>query len=1017
MISKSVYNYLSLVLLMFSSILNAQQLKVYSTIPGRAASDKYECKVKQVSDASWQNAFVIQSKSLFNPSDPNKLGPDNGFFKELVNWSASYVAFEFDNTTVEVEIAKKDGNPITKAVVRPAGEASVRISGGKAYVTFTKKANVNVDIDGQMEDRYTGDGYTDAGGAAVHTMAIFANPIFSPPVASPSLKVRTVLPSEDIRTINRADWDAVIFAPGVHNIGTQLDIQTGEIFYIPGDAILKGTFLPNKTVVPMNIQVYGSGAISGEDLIWNTSFEVKNKVFTGNAGSARLEGFVVIDPTNHTFNMGSAGSGINVYKNLKIFGWRKNGDGLNAFENSDVSDCFFRVQDDAFYLGNNVKIYNTTTWTDANGAVMYLTKSDKNSFFKDIKVIYNRKKSHSWNSGVISMRNTDGNIENVICQNISVEDPFPTVGLFYGTISTVAEPTNGCIFNNILFENITQNANRVDGKKNDLLGTAKSIWKNITIKNCTYRGQNLTDFNPHFNINTFVDKNTVIFVEGTITASAGINGSISPSGETMVISNGSQTYTITPKRGYQVDDVIVDGISKGSITSYTFNNVRENHTISATFKFISGTIYAFTQIEAESYTSMQGVLKEPCSEGGQNITGVENGDFIVFNNVNFDQGALSFEARVASGSVGGSIEVRLDGSNGPIIGTCTVTNTGGFQNWITRNCSITGATGIRNLFLKFTGGSGNLFNLNWIKFSLYDKVNVLSSWVSGSRFDLAPGDDRLLAVMVMGESNAVVDVRVTGITYGGQAMTLQNESALYVAGGTDTFTTIFTLNEAGLARATSNNIVVTYTDIPTAGSDILSVLLGNVDQTNPIGAKAKDAKNALEVETAPVFAGAGDMVIACGGTGSNHAFDFANGFTKTYEGNSSWGDGLAAFKIGTGVDEIPKYTNVGSTSISRLVLNAIVVNRVGATLSVNDNKLMANTVRVYPNPVSSILSIDSGTNSEKVINIINSFGQLIYSVKSIGDTQIDIRSMKASGFVIVQLIADGKISNHKVIVN
>jgi len=127
-----------LTILLFSAFSEAQQLKVSSTIPGRSASDKYVCKVKQVADATWQDAFVIQTKSLYNPSDPNNLGPDNGFFKELVNWSASYVAFEFENSTIEVEIAKKDGSPITKAIVRPAGEASAKIGRGKAYINFTK---------------------------------------------------------------------------------------------------------------------------------------------------------------------------------------------------------------------------------------------------------------------------------------------------------------------------------------------------------------------------------------------------------------------------------------------------------------------------------------------------------------------------------------------------------------------------------------------------------------------------------------------------------------------------------------------------------------------------------------------------------------------------------------------------------------------------------------------------------------------------------------------------------------
>jgi len=69
----------------------------------------------------------------------------------------------------------------------------------------------------------------------------------------------------------------------------------------------------------------------------------------------------------------------------------------------------------------------------------------------------------------------------------------------------------------------------------------------------------------------------------TISASAGSGGSISPSG-TVVLSQGtSRTFTITPNSGYRVSDVRVDGSSVGAVTTYTFNNVQANHTITASF--------------------------------------------------------------------------------------------------------------------------------------------------------------------------------------------------------------------------------------------------------------------------------------------------------------------------------------------------------------------------------------------------------------------------------------------------
>ena len=69
----------------------------------------------------------------------------------------------------------------------------------------------------------------------------------------------------------------------------------------------------------------------------------------------------------------------------------------------------------------------------------------------------------------------------------------------------------------------------------------------------------------------------------TITASAGSKGSISPSSAS-VPSGGSQTFTISPNKGYSVAGVTVDGAALSSpVTSYTFQDVTSDHTLAATF--------------------------------------------------------------------------------------------------------------------------------------------------------------------------------------------------------------------------------------------------------------------------------------------------------------------------------------------------------------------------------------------------------------------------------------------------
>ena len=78
----------------------------------------------------------------------------------------------------------------------------------------------------------------------------------------------------------------------------------------------------------------------------------------------------------------------------------------------------------------------------------------------------------------------------------------------------------------------------------------------------------------------------------TITASAGSNGAISPSGATVVNCGANQSFTISPAPCYHVADVLVDGSSVGAVTSYTLNSVDANHTISASFAIDTHTITA-----------------------------------------------------------------------------------------------------------------------------------------------------------------------------------------------------------------------------------------------------------------------------------------------------------------------------------------------------------------------------------------------------------------------------------------
>lgn len=118
--------------------------------------------------------------------------------------------------------------------------------------------------------------------------------------------------------------------------------------------------------------------------------------------------------------------------------------------------------------------------------------------------------------------------------------------------------------------------------------------RTVTIKatpNSGYRFVKWSDGNTSASRIVTVSGNatyTAVFEKLTyaITASAGAGGTISPSGSTHVSHGDSQTYTITPNAGYEIESVTVDGISQGAVSSFTFSNVTAAHTISVTFRQI-----------------------------------------------------------------------------------------------------------------------------------------------------------------------------------------------------------------------------------------------------------------------------------------------------------------------------------------------------------------------------------------------------------------------------------------------
>ncbi len=132
----------------------------------------------------------------------------------------------------------------------------------------------------------------------------------------------------------------------------------------------------------------------------------------------------------------------------------------------------------------------------------------------------------------------------------------------------------------------------------------------------------------------------------------------------------------------------------------------------------------YQRVEAETIAWQGGIKTDVAqSPGGMvpssnlAVTDIHNGDWVAVANADFGSGGVTnFKANVAS-TVGGQIEIRLDSTTGPVIGTLNVTPTGGNQSWSLRETTVSQVTGVHHVYFMFKGSSNQpLFNFDYWQF-------------------------------------------------------------------------------------------------------------------------------------------------------------------------------------------------------------------------------------------------------------------------------------------------------------
>jgi alpha-L-arabinofuranosidase len=116
---------------------------------------------------------------------------------------------------------------------------------------------------------------------------------------------------------------------------------------------------------------------------------------------------------------------------------------------------------------------------------------------------------------------------------------------------------------------------------------------------------------------------------------------------------------------------------------------------------------------ATAFAAQQGIQTAPCSEGGECIGWIENGDWVRYERIDLGQATEQMEIRAASATDGGIIEVRLDAPGGELLAACSVPNTGGWQSWSSFNVRFKPVGGVKTLCLVFRPHKSDAANDKW----------------------------------------------------------------------------------------------------------------------------------------------------------------------------------------------------------------------------------------------------------------------------------------------------------------
>jgi hypothetical protein len=447
-------------------------VEVYPSLPGNQyMSDRYEVSI----------SGGDSSKSSYVYKDPNNderwftLWPSSGKYLTIDN---HFTTFSFSGK-VTVQIKLPNRTSISSAIVHPLSKnISASVNGNIISIPLAEPANLYVEIDGENK----------------HPLFVFAN-------------------AQEVNVPSPHDPNVVYFGPGIHEIGysggTMQSIVAGKTVYIAGGAYVKGTLMTTETIATTTIR--GRGILSG---IAIPGYHAYNGMIDAHSGKVAMEGVILLDAPQGYQGIIAWGSG-SLLRNVKMIGWAMESDAGGLGTNSQIINCFFKINDDVLKPNQSGMIFkDNIVWQQMCGSVIMLgwnsTGPINNPIVSGLDVVGcdvgGVSNTSSTTLGIINLKNSNGAVySGVTIENVRLEQkPF----LLFGIDIKVTDPgfinnpnynkglgsVDGITFRNISVPSTPVRVSWFNGNGNVTTGSIGDI-KNVTFENITISGSHLTEQN------------------------------------------------------------------------------------------------------------------------------------------------------------------------------------------------------------------------------------------------------------------------------------------------------------------------------------------------------------------------------------------------------------------------------------------------------------------------------------------------------------------------------------------